>query len=310
MILDEKFDPKKSLFLYEYKKKFIFLKKLISNNNFPSSLLLSGNKGIGKFTLISHLLHFYFDNINYDDNNNQIKKNTAFHYQFLDNLFPNILYLSSSNYKNVTIEDIRKLKQKLLITPILNKKRFIILDDVETFNLNCLNALLKILEEPGKNNHFILIDNKSKPLINTIKSRCIKIKFVLDELSRVKIINNLINFFNHKLVLNIDLIKASPGNFLKFNFIFDNNLDINENFSTNIKSILNIYKKDKNIFIKDLLIFYVNYWFQKNYTKTLKSNNIFVDKRIFLLKQINDFFIYNLNQQTLLNSIESNLNNG
>ena len=43
---------------------------------------------------------------------------------------------------------------------------------------------------------------------------------------------------------------------------------------------------------------------------TLKSNNIFVDKRIFLLKQINDFFIYNLNQQTLLNSIESNLNNG
>ncbi len=310
MILDENFNPKKSLFLYEYKKKFIFLKKLISTNNFPSSLLLSGNKGIGKFTLISHLLHFYFDNINYDDNNNQIKLDTAFHYQFLDNLFPNILYLSSSNYKNVTIDDIRKLKQKLLITPILNKKRFIILDDVETFNLNCLNALLKILEEPGKNNHFILIDNKSKPLINTIKSRCIKIKFVLDELSRVKIINNLINFFNHKLVLNIDLIKSSPGNFLKFNFIFDNNLDINENFSTNIKSILNIYKKDKNIFIKDLLIFYVNYWFQNNYTKTLKSNNIFVDKRIFLLKQINDFFIYNLNQQTLLNSIESNLNNG
>ena len=310
MILDENFDPKKSLFLYEYKKKFIFLKKLISTNNFPSSLLLSGNKGIGKFTLISHLLHFYFDNINYDDNNNKIKKDTAFHYQFLDNLFPNILYLNSLNYKNVTIEDIRKLKQKLLITPILNEKRFIILDDVETFNLNCLNALLKILEEPGKNNHFILIDNKSKPLINTIKSRCIKIKFVLDELSRVKIINNLINFFNHKLVLNIDLIKASPGNFLKFNFIFDNNLDINENFSTNIKSILNIYKKDKNIFIKDLLIFYVNYWFQNNYTKTLKSNNILVDKRIFLLKQINDFFIYNLNQQTLLNSIESNLNNG
>ena len=190
MILDENFNPKKSLFLYEYKKKFIFLKKLISTNNFPSSLLLSGNKGIGKFTLISHLLHFYFDNINYDDNNNQIKLDTAFHYQFLDNLFPNILYLSSSNYKNVTIDDIRKLKQKLLITPILNKKRFIILDDVETFNLNCLNALLKILEEPGKNNHFILIDNKSKPLINTIKSRCIKIKFVLDELSRVKIINN------------------------------------------------------------------------------------------------------------------------
>ena len=31
-----------------------------------------------------------------------------------------------------------------------------------------LNALLKIIEEPSKNNYFILINNKSKPLIETL----------------------------------------------------------------------------------------------------------------------------------------------
>ena len=37
---------------------------------------------------------------------------------------------------------------------------------------------LKIIEEPNKNNYFILINNKSKNLIDTIKSRCIEIKII------------------------------------------------------------------------------------------------------------------------------------
>ena len=36
----------------------------------------------------------------------------------------------------------------------MNKPRFIIFDDVELFNNNSLNALLKIIEEPSKNNFF------------------------------------------------------------------------------------------------------------------------------------------------------------
>ena len=43
MILDENLIQK---VLLVYTKKIYLFKKLISNNNFPSSLLLSGNKGI------------------------------------------------------------------------------------------------------------------------------------------------------------------------------------------------------------------------------------------------------------------------
>ena len=62
--------------------------------------------------------------------------------------------------KSIKVDDIRNLKSKILQSSIIDKDRFIILDDVELFNINSLNALLKIIEEPNKKNYFILINNK------------------------------------------------------------------------------------------------------------------------------------------------------
>ena len=39
---------------------------------------------------------------------------------------------------------------------MINKDRFIVLDDIELFNQNSLNALLKIIEEPSNSNFFLL----------------------------------------------------------------------------------------------------------------------------------------------------------
>ena len=63
--------------------------------------------------------------------------------------------------KSVKVEDIRHLKLKFYNLLFQIKIRFIIFDDVELFNTNSLNALLKIIEEPSKNNFFFLINNKS-----------------------------------------------------------------------------------------------------------------------------------------------------
>ena len=54
------------------------------------------------------------------------------------------------DFSNAKVDEIRNLKANLLKTPINNLERFIILDDVENFNINSLNALLKIIEEPSK----------------------------------------------------------------------------------------------------------------------------------------------------------------
>ena len=61
MILSEYFNPKKTVKLFELKEQYDFLKNLILEDRFPRALLITGKKGIGKASLIIHLMHFIFN---------------------------------------------------------------------------------------------------------------------------------------------------------------------------------------------------------------------------------------------------------
>lgn len=304
-MLNDYFHPKKTLKLIGHEKKISFLMELINENKLPKVLLLTGDKGIGKFTLINHLMFYYFDQKNYDIKNFEIKS-SSFYKKILQNIYPDIIYLNGSDFKNVKIEDIRKLKNDLQKLPIYNDKRFIILDDVETFNLSCLNGLLKIIEEPGTNNYFIMINNKSQLLLDTIKSRSLEIKILLNNEQRNKIFSFLLENFEQRQLLEGDLINVSPGNLLKFNYLIEiNNININDKFLNGLNKILNLYKKDKNLFYKDFLLFFTEYYLKKNKSKMFLNEKTFIEKRSFLIKNISNFFSFNLNQNTFLNSIQN-----
>ena len=306
-MLQLNFNPKKTTRLFGLENEFNFLKKMISSDKFPKTLMLTGNRGVGKSTMISHLMHYYFDKKNYNENENTFASESFFLNQFIENLFPNILYLNGSDYRNVRIDDIRKIINDLNKSPIKKDKRFIILDDIDSFNINSLNALLKIIEDPGKNNFFILINNKSNKLLNTIKSRSIEIKIMIKNQDRLSISTSLLKYFNQDRIFDENLVSSTPGNFLKFNYIFNNNsLDINEKFLTNFSNILRIYKKEKDIFYKEMLLFFVEYNFQKLKSQGMLNNKKLIEKRLMILQNINDFFLYNLNQNTLLSNLEEN----
>ena len=306
-MLQLNFNPKKTTRLFGLENEFNFLKKMISSDKFPKTLMLTGNRGVGKSTMISHLMHYYFDKKTYNENENTFANESFFLNQFIENLFPNILYLNGSDYRNVRIDDIRKIINDLNKSPIKKDKRFIILDDIDSFNINSLNALLKIIEDPGKNNFFILINNKSNKLLNTIKSRSIEIKIMINNQDRLSISTSLLKYFNQDRIFDENLVSSTPGNFLKFNYIFNNNsLDINEKFLTNFSNILRIYKKEKDIFYKEMLLFFVEYNFQKLKSQGIIDNKKLIEKRLMILQNINDFFLYNLNQNTLLSNLEEN----
>tara|TARA_B100000242_G_scaffold242768_1_gene182941 strand:- start:14 stop:940 length:927 start_codon:yes stop_codon:yes gene_type:complete len=308
MTISEYFDSKKTLNLVGHKKNFNFFKDLILKDMLPKVIMLSGEKGIGKATLINHIMHFYFEKKNYDENNNKILKRTHFTELYENDLFSNIIYLKGSEFKNIKIEDIRILKSNLLKTTLNNDKRFIIFDDVENFNTNSLNALLKLIEEPGVNNYFILINNKTKPLLETIKSRSLEIKIILDEESRKKIISFLLKNFEQKISLNEDLVATTPGNFVKFNYVIQTNkIKIEDNFLDNLEKLLKLYKKEKNLFFKDLILFLFDYYFQIDRSKKIFSNDKLIEKRTLIVKNINNFFLYNLSQSALLSSIKNNI---
>lgn len=308
MNLSKYFNPKETLILYGYEKYFNLFKELIDKNKLPKVTMLTGEKGIGKSTFVNHLMHYYYDKENYNQENLSICGDTIFHKNFKDGTFPNIYFLDINNFKNIKVDDVRKLKQNLLKTSVINQPRFVILDDVETFNVSCLNVLLKIIEEPNKSTHFILINNKSKSLIETIKSRSIEIKITFNNYQKIKILSSLISLFEQQTLINKDLLSASPGNFIKFNHMFNEKLSIENSLVNNIKIILNLYKKEKDIFFKNLLIFVTEYYLHKYKLEKKYNNKKFIEKRLKLLNYINEFFLLNLNQNTLLNIFESGLN--
>lgn len=303
----ENFNPKKTTELIGLNDKFNFLNMLFKQKKLPNTILLSGLKGIGKFTMVNHLIHSQLYPENYDLKKNIIKNKNNYYYQFIENSYPNVLYLSNLTKNNVKIDDIRQLKEQLNKSAVYNKERFIIFDEIETFNLNCSNALLKIIEEPRDKDYFFLIDNKLKPLIETIKSRCLTLKIFLKDNEKEEIISSLAKRLNQEIILDKNIIDTSPGNFMKYNYIFkEKKINIEDNFVYNLNIILNIYKKEKNPFYQELLIFFTNYFFQKKLINSNLQRNFF-EKKNEILKRINDFFLHNLNQNTLISSIESRL---
>ena len=309
-MLFENINPRYSTQLYGLDLEFDRLSNLLLNQKLPKVILLTGEKGIGKFTLINHLAISYFDKENYNLLEKKIINKNKFFENLSNNLISNVIFLDSNGFKNMNVETIRDLKNKLQKKPFYNDKRLIILDDVETFNTNSINALLKIIEEPNHNDYFLLINNKTKPLIDTLKSRCLEFKIILNNSQRIKITNFLMDIHNQDTIIEQDKIVTSPGNFLKFNIILnEHSISLEENILKTLKIILDLYKKSKNLFFKDLLLFYSEYYLNIKKENKYLNKMKFIEDRDFLLNKINDFFVYNLNQSTLIRSIENRFSN-
>lgn len=305
------YDPKNSLVLFGLDDKLDILIKLYNLDKLPKVLMITGKKGIGKFTLINHFLTYIFDKDNYDLKNKNIKNQTHFYKQYLNNIFPNIIYLSGNNFRNIKIDDIRDLKSTILKTTISKKERFVILDDIELFNVNSLNALLKIIEEPELNNYFILINNSTKPLIKTIHSRSLEIKILLKNEIRLKIIESLIKRNNLEIFIDFNFSKLTPGNFLLFNQICkENKIDINDDFSKNIEILVNLYKKNKNKNLINMILFITDYHFYNLLNGKVNNIEKVIEDKSFVITNINKFITYNLNKNSLINAINTRLSNG
>lgn len=304
------FYPKNSLNLYGLDDNFKFLSCLYKNKNLPKVIMFTGSKGIGKSTLINHFLFSIFDEKNYDKEYLRLSETSNFYNQFKNDIFSNIIYFKGYDFKSIKVDDIRNLKTKIFQSSILNKERFIVLDDIELFNKNSLNALLKIIEEPSKRNYFFLINNKSKPLIDTIKSRALEIKIILNETTRIQIINNLINLNNIEPDLNPESSQLTPGNFIKFDHICKvNKILLSGDFIDNLSSLLNLYRKNKDILFINLATFLTDCHFKDlKFGKILKNIDIY-DTKKFVLENINNFLLYNINQNTLINAVNCKLNN-
>ncbi len=280
---------------------------------YPNKLLISGLKGIGKSTLAYHFINYVLtkdEKHKYD-----LKK---FEIQSDNSTFKTILNKSNINLvtidvlkdkKSIDINQIRDLIKSLNKSSFNNKPRFILIDNIDHLNINSINALLKILEEPNKGINFILIHNNKK-VLPTLLSRCINFKVNLSNKNCLDISEILCNDKLENLI-NLDLINYyfTPGNIyylLKFSEQHNYNL-----LELDLKNFLKILIKEKHYF-KDAIMRYMIFDFMEFYF--IKLNKFFLfkisDKYSYFLKRISDTKIYNLDEESLFIEFEEKILNG
>ncbi len=93
--------------------------------------------------------------------------------------------------KQLTINLIRQLLEKLTLKPQYQAQRVVIIRQADALNNAAANAFLKCLEEPGERTSIILLAEKPYRLSATIRSRCQKMPMKLsDRQSAIVWLNN------------------------------------------------------------------------------------------------------------------------
>ncbi|MDC1181430.1 AAA family ATPase [Candidatus Pelagibacter sp.] len=306
-------DPVNQLFLYGHHTEFSNFIKLYKSEKLPNKILLSGQKGIGKSTLAYHIINHILsinEDFSYDTKNFKINPDNKSFKLILNKSNPNFISIDiDDDKKSIDINQIRNLILALNKSSFNSKPRFVLIDNIELLNINSVNALLKILEEPNDNIYFILINNNKK-ILPTLKSRCLNYNINLNSDQSIDIINKILdkNCLNlvHEQIFNHYITPGSILNLL--NFAIKNDFDLKLiNLKDLIKKIIMEKKYKKDQFIKQLLYSLIEIYFRNNVSidniRILKIQNYF-------LKKINNTKIFNLDDESLFIELEDVVLNG
>ncbi len=306
--------PSNNLTLLGFNKFFLSMKKLYDDNILPNKIILSGNSGIGKSTFAYHLINYIFSNkeeFKYNFDENLILSENRSYNLVSKNNHPNFFLISNDDdKKSIQISKVRDMINFTNKSSFNDDCKIILIDNIEYLNVNSINALLKVIEEPNDKIFFLLIHNSKSKILDTLVSRCIKFNLFLNENDRLNIINKVLNsnFYND---LNNDFknLYDTPGDmFLLSNFFKINEIDP----SITIEKLFNIiiqkklYKKD--LYIKNELSFFIEIYFKKKLYNLKSKNKIYGLYKYFLLRAHN-CKKYNLDIESIFIEINGKLLN-
>jgi len=306
-------EPSENTSIYGYRYFFSEITELYNNRKMPNKILLSGKKGSGKATFAYHLVNFFLsknEEFKYNLTENKINPENKSFKLLQSSSHPNFYLIDLlAEKKNIDVAQIRGMISYTNKSTFNNQDRFIMIDNVEYLNKNSINALLKIIEEPNENIYFILINNSEKNMLPTLKSRCItfKIHFSFDE--TVNICNqtlnqNILNELNHDLINYY----CTPGEIIKLvQFAEEKQINLKDHDVSSIISLIieNTYYK-KNIFIKNLLINFIELFLLKRY-KTSNNKNLLLNFYQSFIQKINNTEKFNLDEESLFLEFKSKI---
>ena len=263
------------------------LKQVISKKNISNAYIFYGPEDVGKK---DEAIKFISQIINKDNLDTKIIQRIREN-NHPDYLFIEPTYLLKANLINqseidqdikhkykplIRVNQIRTINTFLSRVSIEADKKFIIINDAHLLNEASSNCLLKTLEEPS-NGLFILITSKLNLIIDTIISRCQKIKFSsysYKDLKEKLTQSEYFDALNNKKYLDLENIifisNGSPGKLYKN---ITKLINIPESIVLDLKNpiyefekVFNIAKKineDIDLENQEYLINYVQYCWWK-----------------------------------------------
>ena len=147
------------------------LSKSILTNSVSHSYIFSGISGIGKFLFAKEFAKAILCT------GEPKPCNICKSCESIENGNNPDLVIIDEQANSIKTEQIKELTSDVLEKPIKGSKKIYIINNSENMTKEAQNALLKTLEEPPEYAVIILVTSNENLLLNTIKSRCIKILF-------------------------------------------------------------------------------------------------------------------------------------
>ena len=226
-------------------------KRLFSlyQNNLPQSIILSGRE----IELLSDIA-ISFSELIVKNNNDQKFEDFLNSCSGVNHNNSPFVYIISKIY----LEDKKRFKNQIYRDDISNihtffqtkddigQKRVCIIKTIDDLSIEASNSLLKLIEEPNKNSHFIIINHNKARVLQTIKSRSYFLNFnkLKEEI--------YFKYLNSDISINRDLLNLTNGSLsLSRKFI---NYDLHE-IQDHFKELLN----DRKLIKSNTAIHYSNF---------------------------------------------------
>ena len=146
---------------FEQQKKYA--EQLLKQGELPHAFVFSGPEMIGKKLFAQDLYRL------------------ANHCETLRDTDPDFTLIAprvQDGETKIYIDDIRRARGALSLTPVRGPYKFLVIDDADRLTVEASNALLKILEEPPPFSALILVTSQPRLLLPTIASRCEHLRFL------------------------------------------------------------------------------------------------------------------------------------
>ena len=231
------------------------IKKILSNNintkNILHSYLFIGEEGIGKKMLAKEFAKAILCTSENNRPCNICKSCVEFNTN--NNANFNLINEDGSTIK---IDEIRSMQVKMAEKPINSNYKVYLINDAQLMTQEAQNCLLKTLEEPPEYIVIILITSNENKVLNTIKSRCMKLYFnnldknsvkkVLTEQFEMKDINDSFLDAAGGSIKKALLIKEKSSEYEQITKLFD--IIDKENLVNFINSASIIYENKDDIY--------------------------------------------------------------